>query len=312
MDTLRSIESFVKAVQAGSIAAGARLQGITAAAASQNIQRLEKSLGTRLLIRTTRQLAMTESGELYYVEVEPLIAGLARAQSAVTEFHGQPQGRLKIGAPVTFGRHILMPLIPEFARRFPKLAIEVVLSDSSLDHVTEDIDVSIRFKEQLEPGLIARKIATVPVVYCAAPGYLQRKGMPVNPEDLAGHDCLMFRIPIDGRLFHWAFVRNGIRYEPVIKPSIICNDIDSLYRLALEGAGITRLATFVARQAIERGELIALFQAGSPPSNASEVDVTRSDTVPLEFYACFRDRHAITNKVRSFVDYLIGTIPENW
>jgi DNA-binding transcriptional LysR family regulator len=305
MDTLRSIESFVKAVQAGSIAAGARLQGITAAAASQNIQRLEKSLGTRLLIRTTRNLAMTESGELYYAEVAHLIAGLARAQSAVTEFHGQPQGRLKVGVSVAFGRHILMPLIPLFARNFPKLSIEVVLSDRSLDHITEDIDVSIRFKEQLEPGLVARKIATAPVVYCASPAYLQRKGMPKTPEDLSAHDCLMFRMPVDGRLFSWAFVRDGVRYEPEIKPGIICNDIDSLHSLVLEGAGITRLAAFIANQDIQRGALIALFQ----PSPASE-NAVLSDTVPLEFYACFRDKHAITNKVRAFVDYLVSVIPQ--
>ncbi|MGP1716093.1 MAG: LysR family transcriptional regulator [Methylophilus sp.] len=305
MDTLRSIESFVKAVQAGSIAAGARLQGITAAAASQNIQRLEKSLGTRLLIRTTRNLAMTESGELYYAEVAQLIAGLARAQSVVTEFHGQPQGRLRVGVSVAFGRHILMPLIPMFARNFPKLSIEVVLSDRSLDHITEDIDVSIRFKEQLEPGLVARKIATAPVVYCASPDYLQRKGIPKNPEDLSAHDCLMFRVPVDGRLFSWAFVRDGIRYEPEITPGIICNDIDSLHRLVVEGAGITRLATFIAHQDIQRGALIALFQ----PSSASE-NAVRSDTVPLEFYACFRDKHAITNKVRAFVDYLVSAIPQ--
>lgn len=307
MDTLRSIESFVKAVQAGSIAAGARLQGITAAAASQNIQRLEKSLGARLLIRTTRNLAMTESGELYYAEVEHLIAGLARAQSAVTEFHGQPQGRLRVGTSVAFGRHILMPLIPVFARNFPKLSIEVVLSDRSLDHVTEDIDVSIRFKEQLEPGLVARKIATAPVVYCASPDYLQRKGIPNNPEALSQHDCLMFRVPVDGRLFSWTFVRQGIRYAPEITPSIICNDIDSLHRLVLEGAGITRLATFIANKDINRGALVALFQPD--PASADEV---QSDTVPLEFYACFRDRHAITNKVRAFVDYLVSAIPQSW
>lgn len=307
MDTLRSIESFVKAVQAGSIAAGARLQGITPAAASQNIQRLEKSLGTRLLIRTTRNLAMTESGELYYAEVQHLIEALARAQSAVTEFHGQPQGRLRVGSSVAFGRHILMPLIPLFARNFPKLSIELVLSDRSLDHVTEDIDVSIRFKEQLEPGLVARKIATAPVVYCASPDYLQRKGVPENPEDLSGHECLMFRVPVDGRLFHWAFMRNGVRYEPVITPSIICNDIDSLHRLVLEGAGITRLATFIVNDDINRGALVPLFQP-----NAANANTIQSDTVPLEFYACFRDRHAITNKVRAFVDYLTSVMPQAW
>jgi DNA-binding transcriptional LysR family regulator len=165
--------------------------------------------------------------------------------------------------------------------------------------------VSIRFKEQLEPGLVARKIATAPVVYCASPDYLQRKGMPKTPEDLSAHDCLMFRMPVDGRLFSWAFVRDGVRYEPEIKPGIICNDIDSLHSLVLEGAGITRLAAFIANQDIQRGALIALFQ----PSPASE-NAVLSDTVPLEFYACFRDKHAITNKVRAFVDYLVSVIPQ--
>ena len=307
MDTLRSIESFVKAVQAGSIAAGARLQGITAAAASQNIQRLEKSLGTRLLMRTTRKLAMTESGELYYAEVQPIIDALARAQSVITEFHGQPQGRLRIGSSVAFGRHVLMPLIPAFTRTFPKVSIELVLSDHSLDHVTEDIDISIRFKQQLEPGLVARKIATVPVLFCAAPAYLQRKGIPQTPESLSAHDCLLFRIPVDGRLLNWTFNRNGMLYEPEIKPCIICNDIDSLHRLALEGAGIARLAAFVANEDIAKGALVPLFQ----PS-AAYPDMMAAESLPLEFYACFRDKHAMTNKVRVFMDYLVSEMPDAW
>lgn len=305
MDTLRSIESFVKAVQAGSIAAGARLQGITAAAASQNIQRLEKSLGARLLVRTTRKLSMTESGELYYAEVQPVIAALSRAQAVITEFHGQPQGRLRIGSSVAFGRHVLMPLIPAFTRQFPKVSIELVLSDHSLDHVTEDIDISIRFNQQLEPGLVARKIASVPVLYCASPAYLQRKGTPSSPEALSQHDCLMFRVPVDGRLLSWVFDRNGMRYEPEINPSIICNDIDSLHRLAVAGAGIARLAAFVANEDIRQGTLVALFQ-----SAATQYDSVQS--IPLSFYACYRDQHAMTNKVRAFMDYLVKAMPSTW
>lgn len=299
MDTLRSIESFVKAVQAGSIAAGARLQGITAAAASQNIQRLEKSLGTRLLIRTTRNLAMTESGELYYAEVKHIIESLAQAQSAVTEFHGQPQGRLRVGSSVAFGRHVLMPLIPAFTRNYPKVSLELVLSDSSLDHVTEDIDISIRFKQQLEPGLVARRIASVPILFCASPDYLQRKGIPQDPTELSEHDCLMFRVPVDGRLLNWTFDRNGVLYEPEIKPSIVCNDIDSLLQLAAAGAGIARLAAFVANDEIQKGTLVALFQPVA-------------EHLSLEFYACLRDKHAMTNKVKVFMEHLVTEMPRSW
>lgn len=298
MDTLRSIESFVKAVQAGSIAAGARLQGITAAAASQNILRLEKSLNTRLLVRTTRKLAMTESGELYYAEVQPIIAALQRAQSAITAFQGQPQGRLKIGTSVAFGRHVLMPLIPAFSRLYPRLAIELVLSDQSLDHVTEDIDISIRFNQQLAPGLVARKIASVPVLFCAAPEYLQHHGIPDRPEVLIDHMCLLFRVPVDGRLLGWVFERGGVSFEPEIRPGIICNDIDSLRRLAVAGAGIARLAAFVVQEDIAAGRLVSLFDQSIAP--------------PLSFYACFRDQHALTNKVRVFIDYLNQSLPNSW
>jgi len=307
MDTLRSIESFVKAVQGGSIAAGARLQGITPAAASQNIQRLEKSLGTRLLIRTTRNLALTESGEIYYSEVRDIVESLARAQSAIGEFQGQPQGRIKIGCSVAFGRHVLMPLIPAFTRKYPKVSVEIILSDGNVDHVSEDIDISIRFKQQLEPGLVARKIATVPVLFCASPSYLKEKGIPKEPQELLEHDCLVFRVPVDGRLLTWAFLQNGLRYEPEIRPSIVCNDIDSLCKLAIEGAGIARLASFIANDEIKKGSLIALFQAS--PSISGKI---QSDSVPLEFYACFRDKHAITNKVRAFVDYMIEAMPTSW
>ena len=307
MDTLRSIESFVKAVQGGSIAAGARLQGITPAAASQNIQRLEKSLGTRLLIRTTRNLALTESGEIYYSEVRDIVESLARAQSAIGEFQGQPQGRIKIGCSVAFGRHVLMPLIPAFTRKYPKVSVEIILSDGNVDHVSEDIDISIRFKQQLEPGLVARKIATVPVLFCASPSYLKEKGIPKDPKELLEHDCLVFRVPVDGRLLSWAFLQNGLRFEPEIRPSIVCNDIDSLCKLAIEGAGIARLASFIANDEIKKGSLIALFQA--PQSISGKL---QSDSVPLEFYACFRDKHAITNKVRAFVDYMIEAMPKSW
>ena len=185
--------------------------------------------------------------------------------------------------------------------------MEIILSDGNVDHVSEDIDVSIRFKQQLEPGLVARKIATVPVLFCASPAYLKQRGIPKEPKELLEHDCLVFRVPVDGRLMSWGFLQNGLRYEPEIKASIVCNDIDSLGKLAIEGAGIARLAAFIANEEIRKGSLVALFQGSS-----SKPGAIQSDSVPLEFYACFRDKHAITNKVRAFVDYLLEAMPATW
>jgi DNA-binding transcriptional LysR family regulator len=307
MDTLRSIESFVKAIEGGSIAAGARMQGITPAAASQNIQRLEASLNARLLTRTTRSLALTEAGEIYYAKVRHVVSDIENAKSLVTEFHGEPQGKLRIASSAAFGRHVLSSIIPSFTALYPKLSIELILTDQNIDHVKEDIDISIRFKQQLELGLVARKIATVPVLFCASPTYIARKGQPQTPEDLQLHDCLMFRMPTNGRLLSWGFLRDELRFEADIKPSIISNDINSLAELAIAGAGITRLSAFIANPLIKDGKLVALFE-----QEIADTATVRSDNEPLEFYACFRDHHAMTLKVKAFVSHIMTSIPNTW
>ncbi len=307
MDTLRSIESFVKAIEGGSIAAGARMQGITPAAASQNIKRLEASLNARLLTRTTRSLALTEAGEIYYAKVRHVVSDIENAKSLVTEFHGEPQGKLRIASSAAFGRHVLSSIIPSFTALYPKLFIELILTDQNIDHVKEDIDISIRFKQQLELGLVARKIATVPVLFCASPTYIARKGQPHTPEDLQLHDCLMFRMPTNGRLLSWGFLRDELRFEAEIKPSIISNDINSLAELAIAGAGITRLSAFIANPLIKDGKLVALFE-----QEIADTATVRSDNEPLEFYACFRDHHAMTLKVKAFVSHIMTFIPNTW
>lgn len=307
MDTLRSIESFVKAVEGGSIAAAARIQGITPAAASQNIIRLEASLNTRLLTRTTRSLALTEAGAIYYEQVRHVIHDIENAQSLVTELHGEPQGRLRIASSAAFGRHVLSAIIPSFTAKYPKLSIELILTDQNIDHVKEEIDISIRFKQQLELGLVAKKITVIPVLFCASPAYLARKGEPHTPEDLQQHDCLMFRMPTSGRLLNWGFLRDELRFEPELNPSIISNDINSLAELAIAGAGIARLAAFIANPLIQNGKLVPLFQ-----QDASKTSRMHADNEPLEFYACFRDHHAMTLKVKTFISHLTAALPKTW
>ncbi len=307
MDTLRSIESFVKAIEGGSIAAAARMQGITPAAASQNIIRLEASLNARLLTRTTRSLALTEAGTIYYEKVRHVINDIENAQSLVTEFQGEPQGRLRIATSAAFGRHVLSAIIPSFTAMYPKLSIELILTDQNIDHVKEDIDISIRFKQQLELGLVAKRIATIPVLFCASPTYIARKGEPHTPEDLQRHDCLMFRMPTSGRLLNWGFLRDELRFEPELKPTIISNDINSLAELAIAGAGIARLAAFIANPLIKNGKLISLFQ-----QDKTNPSIMHADNEPLEFYACFRDHHAMTLKVKTFISHLTSALPSTW
>lgn len=299
---LRGIETFLKAIDGGSIAAAARQLGITPASASQNIARLEQALGTRLLTRTTRSLALTDAGELYRARVAPVLAQLEMAESDIADLQGQPQGRLRISCATTFGRSMLAPLLPRFIAAHPRVTVELVIADRQVDALKEDIDVSIRYSHALEPGMVVRRIAAVPMVFCAAPAYLARRGRPATPEDLAQHDCLLYRMEVDGKVMTWPYLREGTRVVPELKPAAVANDVDTLAMLAVHGAGITRLGWFLAKPLIAQKLLEPLFMQAA--SNAKGSRAPRIDPEPLEFFLCYRDRQHVPAKVRVFADYL--------
>lgn len=305
MSNLRGIETFVRTVEGGSIAAAARQLGISAAAASQNLARLEKELGTRLLSRTTRSQALTAAGEVYFAQVSPLLDGLAQAHSELSALQGAVQGRLKLSCSVAFGRHVVAPLMPTFMARYPQVHLEMLMVDRNVDHLREDVDVSIRFRHVLEPGLIARRIATAPMVFCASPAYLRQHGRPTSPEDLAHHACLAFRMPLDGRIMQWPFLRNGIRFAPSIQTAAVCNDIDTLTALAVAGAGVTRLGSFIANPLIAAGKLEPLFLPSAGPAE------TRADPEPMEYFVCFRDRKHLPGSVRVFLDFIDAALRDH-
>lgn len=228
---------------------------------------------------------------------------LEQARADVAAFSGEPRGRLRIAASAAFGRHVLAPLLPAFAQAHPRIELELMLADRSVDHVKEDLDLSIRFGAQLEPGLIARRIATVPILYCASPAYVARAGRPRRPEDLKHHNCLGFRFPVDGRLLRWAFVRpDGERFEPELKIAAYCNDIDALAALAIAGMGIARLGSFVADAPLRQGLLTPLF--GPEPAGVAPV----AQPEPMEFFACWRERRQMAAPLRLFIDYLSAAL----
>jgi DNA-binding transcriptional LysR family regulator len=303
MDNLRGIESFIRAVELGSIAAAARALAVSPAATSQNIARLETQLGARLLTRTTRKLALTDAGEVYYQRVKGLMQELELAEQAVSALQGEVGGKLKIACSAAFARHVLAPLLAGFQQAYPQISLELIATDRRTDHIGEGVDVSIRIRQQLEENMVARKLATVPLLFCASPDYLARAGYPISPQALLQHDCLMFRVPVDGRIFRWAFIRDGKRYEPQVKVAMISDDIDTLAKMAVSGGGIARLAEFVARPYLEKEALIPLFEQGP------QVEV---EAEPLEFYFCVTDRYARTPKVAALYDYLSTQLPAIW
>jgi len=300
MDVLGLINTFIRVVENGSIAAAARAKGMSPAAVSQSLSRLEAHVGVRLLSRTTRSMALTENGQRYFEKVRHIPHDIELASQAAAN-KTKPQGPLCIATTAAFGRHVLAPIMPAFKASFPDIDIELIGTDRNVDHRREGVDVSIRIEAQLNDQLIARKIASLPFIFCAAPAYLERAGTPQAPEELSQHACLVFRYPTDRRFLPWTFKVNGQPVNAKLNPSFISDDIDILAQLAVNGGGIARLASFVAQPLIDSGLLRPLSWSGY--SGESNIE-----SLPMNIYACVTERSALNSKVRAFIEYLKGAI----
>ena len=296
MDILGLINGFMRVVETGSIAAAARAQGVSAAAVSQAISRLETHLGVRLLSRTTRSMVLTESGARYYEKVRHIPGDIALAAQAASE-DSAPGGLLRIATTAAFGRHVLAPLLPAFKSAYPRISLELISADHRVDHRLEGIDVSIRIAAQLDERLIARRIASRPFIFCASPDYLEHAGLPTLPEDLEHHACVVLRYPTDGRFLPWGFVRAGQRFEAPVNPAFVCDDVDMEAQIAVNGGGVARLASFVAQTFIDNGKLLPLFKPDSQNSAYAEPE-------PMEIYACVAERSALNASARAFIEFL--------
>ena len=301
MNLLQLIRSFTRTAQTGSIAAAARSLGISATAVGQNINRLEAHLGVRLLNRSTRRLALSEAGTLYLAQVGHIEADLARAQALVGSGDIEPAGPLRIASSRAFGRHVLAPLLPSLQQRYPQLQLELRLGDHAVQHGPEAVDASIRIGAQLEDGLVARPLARIPFLFCASPAYLAMHGTPRTPAELAGHRGLLHRFATDGRPLRWGVSKDDQRIDATLAPGMVCDDIDALAELAAAGAGITRLAAFVAEPYLRDGRLQCVFD----PDSGWRPE-------PMEVYFCVSDRRDFTARIRALFEHLQAGLAPAW
>ncbi|MEJ5176528.1 MULTISPECIES: LysR family transcriptional regulator [unclassified Erwinia] len=296
MDLLGLMSNFIRVVENGSIAAAARAKGMSPAAVSQSLSRLEAHLGVRLLSRTTRSMTLTESGQRYFEKVRHIPHDIDLASQAAA-IETKPQGPLCIATTAAFGRYVIAPLMPAFKASYPDIDIELISTDRNVDHRLEGVDVSIRIEAQLNDQLIARKIASLPFIFCAAPAYLARAGTPRTPEELSQHACLVFRYPTDGRFLPWQFIVDGQPVNAKLNPEFVSDDIDIIAKIAESGGGVARLASFIAQPLIDKGRLTPLFCSGL----SGESDIASS---PMNIYACVNERSALNSKVRAFIAFL--------
>lgn len=288
MDPLDGIAAFARVVDSGSFSAAARRLTISKSAVSAHVARLERRLGVRLLNRTTRRLSLTEAGAAYYRHCARIVADAEAAEQAAGALQREPRGTLRVTAPDSFGWMHVAPAIPAFLERYPDLAIDITLSPAHVDLVDEKLDLAIRIGVLDDPSLVVRKLAPSRLVLCATRAYLERHGVPREPQDLVRHNCLCTTLLPWGDEWRLAGKRGEVRVA--VGGSLRSNSAEMLCAAAFEGTGIALLPTWAVYKALRTGALRRVLDAWEPPASA--------------VYAVYPGNRLMSMKVRAFVDHL--------
>lgn len=289
MDATSDLRVFVRAVDLGSFSAAAKDLGLTPSAVSKLVSRLEDRLGARLLERSTRRLALTPEGEMFFARAKRIIADIEEAEEEVTRVRGAPRGRLHINSGTAFGLHQLAPALADFLARYPEIDLELSITDRLVDLIEEHADIAVRSGHIPKGPFVQRKIADLQRVICAAPRYLAEHGTPKVAADLRQHDCVVVAGP---GLNRWPFkTRTGVDVVDV-HPRVTTDDAEAALRLAVEGAGIVRLSDVIVGGPLKRGDLVPLL-----------TDVHHVEPFPLAaIYPAGRQR---LPRVAVFIEFLV-------
>ena len=260
---LGSIELFCLAAEAGSFTAAANTAGITPAAVSRSISRLEKRLGVCLFVRSTRSIRLTEGGRDYFEQCRAALGQLVEAERKVTGEQVQPSGTLRISAPTTYGHYRLLPLLPVLRARFPLLKFEIHIGNRNVDFHEENFDAAIRFRAQPDSTLVSRHLEDAELVAVASPDYLRRAGLPRTLDDLERHECIQYDLPSSGRRIAWLFTDGGRERDVLAAQShyVCAEDVLAGVTLARAGAGLFQTYRFVVEKDLADGTLVEVLQA---------------------------------------------------
>ncbi|WP_336490813.1 LysR family transcriptional regulator [Methylobacterium nigriterrae] len=296
---LEELAAFVAVAEAGSFAEASKKLGRDASVVSRRVSQLEQRLGVRLLSRTTRRVALTEVGAIYCRRVQALLDELASASQEASDFAASPQGLVRVSVPVTFGRQWIAPLLPSFLARHPQIRIDARFTDRFVDVVAEGFDVAIRVGARglRDSSLTARRLASYRNLLVAAPSYLAAHGTPQAPTDLVDHACLGFT----GHAAwpDWPLMKDGTRRTVRPACSLIADHSEVPLMAAIDGAGITLTAHWLAGPAIRAGQLIEVLPGWGGKEEGG-------------VYAILPPGRLVPTKTRVFVEEVTQAIKAGW
>lgn len=289
--SLPNLEAFCRTYEAGSFSVAARQLGVTPQATSRAVARLEEVLGTTLFRRTTRKLAPTEAARRYYHHCSRALALLADGERALSHPEGEPRGDVRISVPTTYGHHRLLPSLAVFAERYPRIRVEVGISNGNADLVADGFDLAIRRAPVHDRTLVARSLGDFTVGVYASGEYLARRGTPRVPADLAAHECVSFVMPSSGRVLPWTFA-GRVRFAPQGRYRC-ADDVVGVVALARVGIGLVQVLEFLVAGDLARGSLVEVLAAHRGPARS--------------FVLLYPKAAKPTPAARALIDFVVAT-----
>ncbi|MBI0329605.1 MULTISPECIES: LysR family transcriptional regulator [Burkholderia] len=290
MDRLDTLQLFTRIVETGSFSRSADMLGIPRASATHAIKQLEARLGTRLLDRTTRQVAPTQDGSAFYERCVLILSELDDAEASLRHVASNPRGVLRVDMHGTHATQVVLPRIGEFHRRYPEIELVVSSGDRLVDLVREGVDCVVRGGRPHDSSLVARRLAMMPQVLCASPAYLAEFGMPAHPDELASHQAVRFFSSSGNIDYPVSLVVDGEVRDYDLGGWMSVNDAENYVVACESGGGLIQLPRFHVAAALREGRLVEVLPAW------------RSPDLPLT--ALYPYRRQLSPRVRVFVDWL--------
>ncbi len=291
MDRIEAMQTFVTVADLQGFAPAARKLGLSPPAVTRLIAALEERLGTRLLHRTTRKVALTDAGARYLERARRILVDIEEAELAAESERTRPAGRLVVSAPVGFGRLHVSPVMSAYLRRYGDVAGELRLEDRIVNLVEDGVDLAVRIGHLPDSSLVARQVGEMRRIVVASPAYLKARGEPKTPEAIKDHQIIQFggsALTAD-----WRFARDGEELRIAVAPRFTSNVADAAIQHAMAGGGLTRVLAYQAADAIRRGQLKLVLRKFELP--------------PLPVQIVYPTSRLLSAKVRAFIDLVLET-----
>lgn len=287
MDRFDAMSVLLAVVEEGSLSAGARRLRAPLATVSRKVADLERHLGTRLLVRTSRRIGLTDAGRAYLAAARRILEQVEEAERAAAGEYSEPRGELTVTAPVMFGRRHVLPVAVDFLNAHPKIDLWLFLVDRQVNMVEEHVDLAVRIGHLDNGGLIATRVGSVRRVACASPSYLARHGIPLEPEDLRRHDGITFRGFLAAP--EWKYRRDGAAFAVEPRSRLAVNTTEAAIDAAVAGLGIARVLSYQVADELRSGALQPLLEAFAPE--------------PMPISLVYPDQGLLPLKVRAFLNW---------